>query len=104
MPDVYATIADADRATQERLAQILELRAIDPQQRAMLDSYLSEIDLASGTRVLEAGCGTGAVSRVLASRPGVEVVGVDPSTVFIAEARRLAGDRSNIVFEVGDGR
>jgi SAM-dependent methyltransferase len=104
MPDVYATIAEADRATQERLAEILELRAADPQQRAMLDSYLAEIDLAPTTRVLEIGCGTGSVSRVVASRPGVEVVGVDPSPVFIAEARRLAHGVSNLVFEVGDGR
>jgi hypothetical protein len=32
MPDVYATISEADAATQERLATILELRAADPQQ------------------------------------------------------------------------
>lgn len=85
MPDVYATIADVDVATQERLAGILELRAADRQQRAMLDSYLSEIRFPSGARVLEIGCGTGAVTRVLAGRPGVaEAVGVDPSPVFLA--------------------
>ena len=55
LPDVYATIADADVATQERLAGILELRAGDGQQRAMLDSYLSEIDFPAGARVLEIG-------------------------------------------------
>jgi hypothetical protein len=38
MPDVYATIAEVDAATQERLADILELRAADEQQCAMLDS------------------------------------------------------------------
>jgi hypothetical protein len=31
MPDVYATITDVDVAVQERLADILELRAADPQ-------------------------------------------------------------------------
>ena len=91
MPDVYATIADADVATQERLAGILELRAGDRQQRAMLDSYLSEIDFPAGARVLEIGCGTGAVTRVLADWPGVsEAVGIDPSPVFISTARELA--------------
>ena len=45
MPDVYATIAEVDAATQERLADILELRAADPQQRAMVESYLSRIEL-----------------------------------------------------------
>ncbi len=44
MPDVYATIAQVDVATQERLADILELRAADEQQRAMLDSYLSAVE------------------------------------------------------------
>lgn len=105
MPDVYATIADVDVATQERLAGILELRAADRQQRAMLDSYLSEIRFPSGARVLEIGCGTGAVTRVLAGRPGVaEAVGVDPSPVFLAKAREIAGDTANLAFEEGDGR
>jgi hypothetical protein len=43
LPDVYATIAEIDVAVQERLADILELRAADPQQRAVVDSYLSEM-------------------------------------------------------------
>ena len=37
MADVYATIKEVDPAIQERLAGILELRAADPQQRAMLN-------------------------------------------------------------------
>ena len=104
MPDVYATIADADVATQERLAGILELRAADGQQRAMLDSYLSEIDFPAGARVLEIGCGTGAVTRVLADWPAVsDAVGIDPSPVFISRARELAA-AANVTFELGDGR
>jgi SAM-dependent methyltransferase len=36
---------------------------------------------------LEVGCGTGAISRVIASWPGVaEVVGVDPSPLLLAKA------------------
>lgn len=105
MPDVYATIADVDVATQERLAGILELRAADPQQRAMLDSYLAEIEFGSGARVLEIGCGTGAVTRALARQPGVtEAVGIDPSPVFVAKARELAAAAANLAFEQGDGR
>jgi SAM-dependent methyltransferase len=105
MPDVYATIAEVDVATQERLAGILELRAADPQQRAMLDSYLSEIEFSPAARVLEIGCGTGSVTRLLARRPGVaEAVGVDPSPVFIAKAGELAAELGNVSFEEGDGR
>jgi SAM-dependent methyltransferase len=105
LPDVYATITDVDVATQERLAGILELRAADRQQRAMLDSYLSEIRFPSGARVLEIGCGTGPITRALAARPGVtEAVGIDPSQVFLAEARELAKAATNLTFEQGDGR
>jgi hypothetical protein len=50
MPDVYAAIATADEAVQERLADVLEMRAADPQQRAMLDSYLDDLALPGGAR------------------------------------------------------
>jgi cyclopropane fatty-acyl-phospholipid synthase-like methyltransferase len=57
-----------------------ELRAADPQQRAMPNTYLTDADIPQGACVLEVGCGTGAVTRVLAAWPGVaEAVGVDPS-------------------------
>jgi ubiquinone/menaquinone biosynthesis C-methylase UbiE len=105
MPDVYAMIADTDLATQERLAEVLELRAADPQQQAILDSYLAQVELPPSARVLEIGCGTGAVIRAVARRPGVaEAVGIDPSQVFVARAVELAGGLDNVRFEVGDGR
>ena len=103
--DVYATIAEVDVATQERLAGILELRAADPQQRAMLDAYLSEIEFGPSARVLEIGCGTGSIARVLSRQPGVaQVVGIDPSPVFIAKARELSAAGDIVEFEEGDGR
>jgi ubiquinone/menaquinone biosynthesis C-methylase UbiE len=105
VPDVYATIADVDEVTQQRLAGILELRAADPQQRAMVDAYLSRVEFAPDARVLEIGCGTGAVTRALARRSGVAVaIGVDPSPVFIAKAEELAAGIGNVEFAVGDGR
>ena len=105
MPDPYASIAEADAALQERLATVLELRASEPQQRAMLDAYLSEVRLPDSARALDAGCGTGAVARVLAELPGVrEVVGIDPSPVFIDKARELAKGDSRLSFYTGDAR
>jgi ubiquinone/menaquinone biosynthesis C-methylase UbiE len=103
MPDVYANIAEADPAMQERLAGVLELRAADRQQRKMLESYTAELAVNAGARVLEVGCGTGAVSRFLATLENVgEVVGVDPGGLFIDRARELTED-SRISFVVGDG-
>lgn len=105
MPDVYASITEATRETQERLADVIELRAVDPRYLAIAYTYFSDIDLPPEARVLEIGCGTGAVIRTLAQRPGVaEALGVDPSPVFINRARSLAKQYSNLAFEVGDGR
>jgi ubiquinone/menaquinone biosynthesis C-methylase UbiE len=105
MADVYTTIADADHEVQESLATVLERRAADHQQQGMLRAYLADIDLTEGAAVLEVGCGTGAVSRELAGRPGIDrVVGIDPSPVFLAAARRLSGNLPNLSYMEGDGR
>ena len=50
VPDVYATITEADPAVVEQLADILELRAADPQQRELRDAYLRGIPF-DGARV-----------------------------------------------------
>src|SRR5262245_57939407 len=104
MPDPYATIATADPALQQRLADVLELRASDSQQQAMLRTYLSEIDLPRGAKALDIGCGTGAISRALVERLKLEVTGVDPSPVFVTRARELGKPLPGLAFVEGDGR
>lgn len=105
MPDVYAQITEVDPATAELVADAMELRAADPQQRAMLMSYLEDLALAGGARVLEIGCGTGAISRVLAGRPEVaEVVGIDPSPLLLVKARHLSSGVPGLSFTEADGR
>lgn len=105
MPDIYANVTQAPPHVLAGLMAALELRAADPQQRAMLETYLADMALPQGARVLEVGCGTGAVTRVLATWPGVrEAVGVDASPVFVARARELAGGLTGIAFEEADGR
>ena len=70
-----------------------------------MEVYLSDLGLPDHARVLEIGCGTGAISRIIARRPGVaQVVGVDPSSVLVAKARELATGISNVSFEEADGR
>lgn len=105
MPDVYTTITEADPALLERLMTSLELRAADPQQRAMLDAYLADAAIPQNAHVLEVGCGTGAVTRVLAAWPGVAAaVGVDPSPVFVAKARALGASQARLTFEEANGQ
>lgn len=105
MPDIYTKITEAPSGILVGLMAALEARAADPQQRAMLQTYLTDAALPEGARVLEVGCGTGAVTRVLAAWPGIsEAVGVDPSPVFLAKARELAGTLTTIAFEEAEGR
>ncbi len=104
MPDPYATIADAEPALQERLSEVLELRARDSQQQAILRAYLSEIELPPGAKALEIGCGTGAISRALVEWLKLEVTGLDPSPIFVARAQELGGYLPSLTFMQGDGR
>jgi hypothetical protein len=90
MPDVFANITAAPPQALEMISNVLELRASIPQQQEMLRTYLRDIDFPERAKVLEVGCGTGAITRVLATWPRVaEVVGVDPP--HPADTRSRAG-------------
>lgn len=105
MADVYATITAADPATLERLAHVIELRAADPRQAAIREEFLATAPFPENAKVLEIGCGTGAICRAIAARPAVaEVIGVDPSPAFLQHARQLASGNSRISFVEADGR
>ena len=80
MPDVYADITAADPSVLETLMAAMEGRAADPQQAAIRDALFTAARFPEGARVLEPGCGTGAVCRHLARTAGVDAVtGLDPS-------------------------
>jgi ubiquinone/menaquinone biosynthesis C-methylase UbiE len=105
MSDVYADITSTDLSTLEALINGMEVRASDPRQCAIRESLFAAAVLPTTSRVLEVGCGSGAICRDLARRPEVATVtGVDPSPVFLDKARELAKGFSNLVFEEGDGR
>jgi SAM-dependent methyltransferase len=105
MPDLYASIATVDRATQERLIAAMELRAAEPRQREILETYLRWLDLPPNARMLEVGCGSGAITRAVAGRPGIAaIIGVDPSPVFLAKAREQAAGHDQVTFLEGDVR
>ena len=102
MPDVYNTITSADAVMVNRIANVLEIRGADLQQKKMLGAYLAEIDFPPSTKVLEIGCGTGPVTRCLAIWPNVaKAIGLDPSPVFIAKARELSAHLANLAFHEG---
>jgi ubiquinone/menaquinone biosynthesis C-methylase UbiE len=95
--------ADAERARD--LAARLERRAKADDEVAARDVYLGLLDISAGERVLDVGCGSGAVTRDIAGRVGPAglAVGLDPSPALLAIARELAegfGDR--VEFREGD--
>lgn len=105
MPDVFANITSVPDEMLEIIAGVLETRAAIPSQQEMLRNYLSEISFPDNATVLEVGCGTGVVCRVVAEWPNVAtVMGVDPSPAFLAKARALSDGVVGIEYEEGDGK
>ena len=79
--------------TYERCGAILSLGQ-DPRWRRFL---VSRIAAGPDDRVLDVATGTGLVARELVARRGCRVVGVDQSSGMLAEARRRANGRIELV-------
>lgn len=104
MPDPFTHVTHLAQEQLDFWVENLERRASQPSLRAMLDAYLAEIAFPPRARVLEVGCGTGPITRVLASHASVgAAVGVDPSRAFIRKARELATGVAKLSFEEGNG-
>jgi SAM-dependent methyltransferase len=86
------------------LAGVLETRGADPQQGDMRRVFLADIPFPAQARVLEIGCGTGVLTRMLARRVKVAaVVAVDQGASLLGTARQLAADLANVSFHEADG-
>ena len=69
----------------------------------MLDEVVGALDVAPGLRVLDAGCGTGALAERLAKAcPDIEYVGVDLSPSMLARARARRTWPRGFTFLQGD--
>src|SRR4051812_43566494 len=79
-------------------------RMSDP-QLAMARDVIDRLDLGGDERVLDAGCGTGRVTEVLAQRvPGGTVIAVDGSEAMVEETRKrgitaFAADLAELTLE-----
>jgi SAM-dependent methyltransferase len=104
MPDAFDNFDERPPAMREQTIAFLEHRNAAPDRRAILDSYLAEIAFPPKAQVLEVGCGSGGITRVLAQWPGVcEAVGIDPWASFIEKARELGTGIANLSFQQADG-
>ena len=97
---LWRDTSTADAATARDLVARLERRARADDEIAARETYLGLLDIAAGERVLDVGCGSGAVTREIAKRVGGRgrAVGLDPSPALLTVARELAreaglGDR-----------
>lgn len=101
--DVWASYATLDHTTQQRLAAVLETRGADPQQQALRRSFLADVRLPAGAHVVDVGCGTGVLTRMLARWTGIAtVVGVDVAPLLLERARTLAAGVPGVTFAQGD--
>ncbi|MDO7905189.1 methyltransferase domain-containing protein [Paenibacillus sp. JX-17] len=78
--------------------QILNQRSLSSANRR-----LAEL-IQPGMRVLDVGCGSGAITKGIAEQAGPDgqVVGIDSSKQLIEEARERYGEIPNLHFEIGD--
>ncbi|WP_341720944.1 methyltransferase domain-containing protein [Micromonospora sp. FIMYZ51] len=86
-----------DTVAEDYAAYLPDTRAEAPLDLAMLDAFAEAVRCEHDARVLDAGCGTGRMSRYLAER-GCRVTGVDLSPGMVAVARR---DHPGLAFTVG---
>lgn len=105
--DPHRFVNELDDDAIQRLVDRLESRAQDAVFTRLLEAYADRLNLGGAERVLEVGCGTGAVLRQLARRDDFAgtAVGIDQGVAFIDAARRLAGREGvddAVEFRVGD--
>jgi len=97
---LWKDTAGIDLTKARELTARLEKRAEAPDEISARAAYLDLLGIKAGDRVLDAGCGSGVVTRAIAERvgPAGRAVGVDPSASFLTVAREIAdkspaGDR-----------
>lgn len=80
-------------------ARARDFTTVEPKMIALYESALGELEIASGTRLLDVGCGPGLFLRLAAQR-GANVTGLDAAAPFIEIARERLSDADLTVGEM----
>ncbi len=104
MSDPYADLGNADVAMQERIADAMAARCVDPAQIMLRRAYLDDIVLPNDAHAVELGSGTGHVTCDLIDMAGARTaLGLEPSEIMVDRAR-TTHTRDEVTFEVGDAK
>ncbi|MFF0155558.1 class I SAM-dependent DNA methyltransferase [Micromonospora sp. NPDC005203] len=95
--DLHGVRRAYDTVAEDYATLLPDTRAETPLDLAMVDAFAEAVTSGGDTRVLDAGCGPGRMSRYLTAR-GCLVHGVDLSPGMIVRARR---DHPGLMFTVG---
>jgi ubiquinone/menaquinone biosynthesis C-methylase UbiE len=104
--NTWANPSHAGSADVIEMAAFLELHALTPDTQAVNQKLCTVIDPKPGECLLEVGCGSGLLCRMLSPKlqPDGCIVGLDISPEFLAEAQKYADQAGNfdpIVFQAG---
>jgi len=82
-----------------RGARARDFTTVEPKLVALYESALDEVEIGTGTLLLDVGCGAGLFLRLAAQR-GATVTGIDPAAPFIEIARERLPDADLTVGEI----
>ena len=103
MTDLITRIGEQPREVLDTIAKSMNVRASEPAMQAICARYMAQIVLPQGARVLEVGCGNGAATKLIMQHVGpAQLVGIDPSFVFIDMAREAFAGEPRVSFALGD--
>jgi ubiquinone/menaquinone biosynthesis C-methylase UbiE len=101
--DLYTRITEQPRDVLDTIAKSLNVRASEPAMQTICARYLAQVAVAAGARVLEIGCGNGATTKLIMQHLApVQLVGIDPSPVFLDMAHERFAGEPRVSFALGD--
>ena len=103
MTDLLTSIREQPCEVLDAIAKSMNVRASEPAMQAICARYMAQIAVPAGARVLEVGCGNGAATKLIMQHISLaQLVGIDPSSVFIDMAGATLVGEPRVSFAIGD--